>query len=187
MSATRDWLIRSMTHSTLRMATVDAVHNRRSPQARPGMLEVNRALGDTVQLLFDEKFTLDKAAASVEADLIQDALQSAWPYAANGREIRAFGNGLRLCDMTLALRSDVYAVALAEYGVMNGWWQLVYDENITCLHPNPSCMQHCTTYVDGYNKAIGRRKKRKKEKAKVPFLSKFRLPDLFPERGIAIA
>ncbi len=188
MSATRDWLVRSMTRSTLRLATVESVRDRRSPQGKPGTLEVNTASGGTVLLPIDMKLTLDSTSRGFEeAEGMHAVLQSAWPEVADGRKLREFGDGLRLCDMAAALRGDVYGVALAEFGAMNGWWKLVYDENIACPHQSASCPQHCTTYVDGYKKAIGRRKKRKKEKAKVPILSKFRLPDLFPERGIAIA
>ena len=188
MSATMDWLVRGVTRSTMRVSTAEWAGGKQAPQTIRAALNVNNTLGDTVALLFESKYILNSEAARSQEDEtdLHSILQLSWPDKAGARTLRTFGDGLQLCDAAAALRSDTFAVALMEYGVMNGWWQLVYDENITCTHASGSCPQYCTIYVDGYKRAIGRRK-RKKEKAKAAVLSKFRLSDLLPERGVAIA
>jgi len=188
MSATMDWLVRGVTRTTIRASTAEWAAGKNAPQAICAALNVNNTHGDTTALLFESKYILNSEAARSQEEEVQlhSILQSAWPEKAGARALRTFGDGLQLCDVTAALRSETYAVALMEYGVMNGWWQLVYDENIGCTHASGSCPQYCTIYVDGYKRAIGRRKG-KKEKVKVPVLSKFRLSDLLPERGVAIA
>jgi hypothetical protein len=187
MSATRDWFVRVITRSNIDTSTVEWVAGRKSPNAIPAALNVDNANGARLSLVFDRKFVLDaETAKSEKASDLQAALQAWWPKTAGKRTLRQFGDGLQLCDIAAALRSDVHAVGLLEYGALNKWWRLVYDENITCTHASASCPQYCTVYVDDYKSRSGRRKK-KKQKVTVPLRSKFRLSDLLPERGVAIA
>lgn len=185
MSAFRDASLRWMIRATIQLAAVESVRQFKNRELPPGELRAKLSTGGEVSLGFESMYTLDHEAVRSGDDSLLETIVVGWPEQVNGQPVGRIRDGLTLGEVTAALRDEVYAVALLQYGQINRWWELTYDEHISCRHANShGCPQHCMLIIDKFN-APRRRAKRKKQRE--PLLSKFRLPELFPERGVSIA
>lgn len=189
MSKFFDWMVRTVVCSSLEDVRDRSAGYDKADSRGPGELTVKLSTGGEVKLAFPEMIRLDATKVAGLDELLL-AAQAGWPDELKGCSVRPFADGLTLCDISAVLRSETHALALLQYGQLRGELEVVYDPAISCPHDDHrECQAYCTLMVTKFNVPPRRpRKKKEKEKAaqKVPWAEKFRLPDLFPERGIAL-
>lgn len=182
MSALSVTMLRWLARSTIRLTSHKNEKGRYV--TKPGAVKVKAALGGEQELWFEQMFHLNTELILEDDVPLLDIFEMDWPEAEKGRDLHPFGEGMTLCDASLFLRGAEYGIGLMQFGEVTGVWRLVYDPNVTCPHADEGrCVMYCTMRVEQYTPKPPRRKKKKQRE---PFLSKFRLPDLFPERGLAI-
>lgn len=178
-------LIRYIVRMTVQVVMDQEAVQKLRITLKPGTIRVRTKMNETLFVPFESMFTLDPVAVRADKMVLLEFLSAQWPQRAGGRWIRPLGDGLSLCDVNALLWAEDYAIALFQYGQLNEWWELAYDEQAVCPHSaKGACISYCTISIDKFMRPP-RRKKVKKQP--VSFFTKFRLSDLFPERGIRIA
>lgn len=156
---------------------------RKRVQVLSDTLVVMDTANEPYVLEFSEMFMLNPEAIAEEKGAMIDSVALTWPSKVQQRSIRELRDGISLCDISAVLRDDVYGVAFIQYGLIAGKWKLRFDPNVKCSHaPEGTCPEHCTVTIHGFNAPRRRRKKQRET-----ILSKFKLPDLMPQRGWAPA
>lgn len=167
---------------TVRMAL--QLGRKRLDQLEGDLVVLNTA-GDELELPFKRMFMLNEDAVRNEGGEFIDSVSLMWPQQVRGRTMGAMRDGTSLCDITVVLRDEVYAIALLQYGQMTGKWKLRYDENLKCAHgASGVCPSYCTVAIYQFNPPPRRQRKRRQRES---ILSKFKLPDLLPQRGWALS